>query len=119
MPIKKLLKRQKSTAYSNKLSYEELMNAESKLGSTLFGPIPDGHQREFFAFKKNVWIWYERWSGQDGTLQELTIRYEVKPAGIFKRAGNGNYEKIHGAELENFRRAVHSYLQLVKTKLYC
>ena len=35
--------------YSNRLSYQELLNAESALGRTLFGPIPDGHQREFFV----------------------------------------------------------------------
>ena len=89
------------------------------MGRTLFGPIPAGHNREFFAAKKNVWIWHESWTDNLGTLQDMTVRYEVRPTGVFKRANQGNYEKIEGAELNNFRRAAHSYLDLVKSKLYC
>lgn len=109
----------KPASYTNKLSYNDLINAESALGRTLFGPIPAGHQREFFAARKNVWIWHESWEDQAGVLQDMTIRYEVRPTGVFKRAGQGNYEKIEGDELDNFRRAARSYLNLVKTKLYC
>ena len=105
--------------YSNKLSYDELINAESSLGRTLFGPIPMGHQREFFAAKKNVWIWHESWTNKSGDLQDLTVRYEVRPNGVYKRANQGNYEKLEGDELNNFRKAARSYLNLVKTKLYC
>lgn len=105
--------------YTNKLTYSDLINAESALGRTLFGPIPEGHNREFFAARKNVWIWHESWKDKFGGLQDMTVRYEVRPTGVFKRAGQGNYEKIEGEELDNFRRAAHSYLDLVKTKLYC
>lgn len=105
--------------YTNKLSYDELINAESALGRTLFGVIPEGHSREFFASRKNVWIWYESWTDKAGDLQELTVRYEVRPTGVWKRANKGNYEKLEGDELDNFRRAARSYLDLVKTKLYC
>ena len=115
--LKMLLKPQ--PAYSNKLSYDELINAESSLGRTLFGPIPMGHQREFFVAKKNVWIWHESWTDKSGDLQDLTVRYEVRPTGVFKRANQGNYEKIEGDELNNFRKAAKNYLNLVKTKLYC
>ena len=52
----------------------ELINAESALGRTLFGDVAPGHQREFFMHKKNVWIWHE-----DG----MTIRYEVRSNGVF------------------------------------
>lgn len=105
--------------YTNKLTYEELMNAESQLGKTLFGPIPAGHQREFFQFKKNVWIWYESFVNQAGRIEEMTIRYEVRPTGVYKKPSGGYYERIEGDELMNFRRAAKGYLELVKTKLYC
>ena len=105
--------------YTNKLSLEDLINAESELGRTLFGPIPVGHQREFFESKKNVWVWHENWTDQFGKLQEMTIRYEVRPNGVYKKTNNSDYCKIEGAELENFRQAARSYLNLVKTKLYC
>lgn len=117
MSLKKLLTRKSS--YSNKLSYEDLINAESALGRTLFGPIPVGHQREFFESKKNVWIWHESFYDELGVFQEMTIRYEVRPNGVFKRPMNGNYRKIEGEELENFRKAARSYLNIIKTKLYC
>lgn len=121
MSRRKLLKKHRlaQPTYTNKLSYDELINAESALGRTLFGPIPAGHSREFFAARRNVWIWHESWTDKFGALQQMTIRYEVRPTGVWKRANAGNYKKIEGDELDNFRRATHSYLDLVKTKLYC
>ncbi|MDO4742288.1 MAG: hypothetical protein Q4A79_02860 [Candidatus Saccharibacteria bacterium] len=105
--------------YSNKLSYEDLLNAESELGKTLFGPIPAGHQREFFEYKKNVWIWHESWIDANGVTQGATIRYEVRPNGVYKKAPGQQYTKIEGAELKNFCNAAQSYFELVKAKLYC
>ncbi|MBR3131900.1 hypothetical protein IKG33_00595 [Candidatus Saccharibacteria bacterium] len=125
MSLKKLLKDNLANlfepreTYTNKLSYDDLVNAESALGRTLFGPIPAGHQREFFESKKNVWIWHENFLDNLGKMQEMTIRYEVRPTGVYKRVNKSDYHKIEGEELENFRKAAHSYLNLVKTKLYC
>ncbi len=124
MPFGKLLKKKNvdgkiGSRYSGKLSLGDLINAESALGRTIFGPVPDGRQREFFIAKKNVWIWHENWTDKFGQVQEMTIRYEVQPTGVFKRVNSGDYQKIEGAELDNFRKAAHSYLNLAKTKLYC
>ena len=125
MPFKKLLKRQprvhvaKSGRASNGFTYEELVNAESELGRTLFGPIPEGCRREFFQSRPNVWIWYETFRNNVGKMEEMTVRYEVRPTGVYKKPEGGMYEKIEGEELENFRRAARGYLKLVKTKLYC
>ena len=110
---------QKQPTYTNKLSYDDLINAESALGRTLFGPIPAGHQREFFKHKENVWIWYESWLDEAGKEQTITIRYEVRPAGVYKKVAGSGYKKLEGAELNNFRMAAKNYLNLVKTKLYC
>ena len=104
--------------YSNKLSYDDLVNAESAIGRTIFGPIPEGHQREFFEYRKNVWIWHERFVTPNGVMQDMTVRYEVRPDGVFKRPGNGSYHKIEGVELNNFRKAAQMYLDLIKAKLY-
>jgi basic membrane lipoprotein Med (substrate-binding protein (PBP1-ABC) superfamily) len=54
-----------------------------------------------------------------GKMEEMTVRYEVRPTGVYKKPEGGMYEKIEGEELENFRRAARGYLKLVKTKLYC
>lgn len=111
-------KRIQTPRYSNSLSYTDLMNLESQWGGTLFGPIPAGHQREFFEHKKNVWIWYEGWKDAAGISKDITIRYEVRPSGVFKRVAGEKYEKLEGEELENFRTAAKNYLKLMKTKLY-
>ena len=104
--------------YSNRLTYEELINAESKLGKTIFGPVPPGHTREFFEYRKNIWIWHESFVDINGVTQDMTIRYEVRPEGVYKRPNNGSYSRIDGAELDNFRKAAKAYLQLIKTRLY-
>ena len=44
MSLKKLLGFN-SGRYNNGFTYEDLVNAESALGRTLFGPIPEGHRR--------------------------------------------------------------------------
>ena len=106
-------------SYTNRPTLADLINAESALGRTIFGPIPAGHQREFFASHKNVWIWYESWTDAAGAMQDMIVRYEVRPTGVYKRANKGNYERLEGEELKNFCQAVHSYLDLVKSKLYC
>ena len=108
-----------SARINNKFTYEELINAESALGRTLFGPIPEGCRREFFESKPNVWIWHESFTDKLGRMEEMTIRYEVRPTGVYKKPVGGAYERLTGAELDNFRRAARSYLALVKTKLYC
>ncbi|MBR2836878.1 hypothetical protein IKE79_00800 [Candidatus Saccharibacteria bacterium] len=104
--------------YSNRLSYDDLLVAESELGRTIFGPIPEGHQREFFKHRKNVWLWHESWTNAVGMTEQMTIRYEVRPTGVYKKAIGGAYQKLEGAELDNFCNAVRSYYNLVKTKLY-
>ena len=95
------------------------MNAESELGRTLFGPIPYGRQREFFKSRNNVWIWHENWVNEFGDSQNITISYEVRPAGVYKKSAGKPYIKIEGEELDNFRQAAKNYLELVKAKLYC
>ena len=99
------------------ITVDDLMNAESELGRTIFGPIPAGHQREFFQAKKNLWIWHESWT-ELGEPKEITVRYEVREDGVYKKIPNRSYEKISGAELENFRKALHAYLKIIKEKLY-
>lgn len=124
MSLKKLLTKPKNSLviskyYTNKLTYDDLVNAESELGRTLFGPIPAGHQREFFMSRDNTWIWHENWINQSGVPSQITLRYEVRPNGVFKKTEGGTYQKIDGDELNNFRLAAKSYLNLVKSKLYC
>ncbi|MBR2586846.1 hypothetical protein IKE71_00510 [Candidatus Saccharibacteria bacterium] len=98
-------------------SLEDKINLESALGRTIFGPIPAGHQREFFEYKKNLWIWHESWT-ELGRPVEITLRYEVRPDGVFKKTNGSGYYKLEGAELANFLNAARKYLELIKTQLY-
>lgn len=107
----------KSTPAKQKLTEEDLINAESQLGATLFGPVPNGHRREFFRFQHNVWVYHESWT-TNGKNMESTITYEVRENGVYKLPLGGQYIKIKGAELENFRKAVHEYLKIIKSRLY-
>ncbi len=110
---KKLLEKVKNVLARPSSSYvwteDDLINAESAIGRNIFGAIPEGATREFFCHKKNVWLWYENGS---------TIRYEVRPQGVYKKIADAKYQKISGQELENFRQATKNYLKLVKERLY-
>ena len=107
----------RSTPARLKLTEADLINAESALGATLFGPIPKGHRREFFRYRHNVWIFHESWL-EGNKKCESTITYEVRENGVYKIPLGGEYTKIRGKELENFCRATAEYLKLIKTKLY-
>ena len=112
MPFKNLISFKRTPR-----TLDDKINAESELGRTIFGPIPAGHQREFFEHKKNVWIWHESWN-ELGVRQEITLRYEVRPDGVYKKTNSSPYVKLSGAELSNFRVATKKYLELIKTNLY-
>lgn len=99
-------------------SRADLINAESRLGSMIFGPIPEGHRREFFHDRENIWIWHESWVDAEQHPRQLTVRYEVRPSGVYKKLSAGKYFKLDGAELDNFLRATRTYLALIKQHLY-
>ena len=101
-----------------KWTYDDLLNAESSVGRTLFGPVPKGHQREFFALRRNTWMWYENWFDEKGKVQEVSLRYEVRPDGVYKKMLGGVYSKIAGHELNNFVAAVRMYHAKIKQELY-
>lgn len=100
------------------LTRGDLINAESRLGSKIFGPIPAGHRREFFHDQQNIWIWHEAWTDDEGHDRQMTVRYEVRPSGVYKKLSAGKYVKLEKSELENFRRATHAYLETIKRDLY-
>lgn len=99
-------------------AHADFLNAESQYGRQLFGPIPAGHQREFFHDHDNIWIWHEAWQDHGRQSHALTVRYEVRPSGVYKKVAAGDYVALEAAELNNFRTAAHAYLYLIKQQLY-
>lgn len=87
----------------------ELIRREAKIGGQLFGPIPSGHQREFFCLDEHTWVWHEAWNDEQGRPQVVTTRYEVRPSGVLKIQNNQTYQSLSFSEALNLYKAVENY----------
>lgn len=101
-----------------KLSRRELIQLESEIGATLFGPIPKGHHRQFFNLDRTTWIWYEEWTDHLGKKRSSTTRYEVHPNGILKVQEGARYNFIEGQEFDNLVLATRLYYEKVAREIY-
>ncbi len=102
-----------------KYTERELLRAESAIGRQLFGPIPSGHQREFFCLDARTWIWYEKWIDPETKKpREHTTRYEVHSNGVIKIQENQPYTVLEGEELKNLEAAVKIYHEKVMREVY-
>ncbi len=100
------------------LTERELLTLESEIGSKLFGPIPDGHRREFFCLDAHTWIWHEEWLDEKKKLQTSTVRYETNDHGILKVQEGARYNYLEGEELQNFYVAARMYYEQVARQVY-
>ncbi len=96
----------------------DLIRAESKIGATLFGPVPANHRREFFCLDEYTWVWYEEWVDEYGKRHEMTTRYELHPHGVLKVQDGQPYAVVEGEELRNLAIAVRMYYEQVMHDLY-
>lgn len=97
----------------------DLIRLESEIGRELFGPIPDGHRREFFNLDDETWVWHEEWNDAvTGKHQEVTTRFETHPNGILKVQDGQPYRFIEGEELQYFVKATQLYYERVMTEVY-
>jgi len=97
----------------------ELISKESKIGRTMFGPIPRGHQREFFCLDEHTWIWYESWTDKATSRRmERTTRYEIHPNCVLKIQDGEPYKEVTGEELYNLVLATRQYFATVADKVY-
>lgn len=118
-PISPLLKLSKKDRPLEKLTERELIQLESQIGQSVFGPLPSNVvRREFFNLDDKTWIWHEEVKKDGQPNSEVTIRYEVQPKGILKVQSGPRYTYIEGAELQNFVMAVHEYYERVTRGLY-
>jgi len=93
-----------------------LIKFESKIGRNLFGPIPEGHNREFFCLDEHHWIWHEDWLDQAGKRVVVSTKYNIRPSGILKSQNGQSYHQIEQKEANHLYQAVHQYVRLVKTE---
>lgn len=118
-PVKPLLTLRRKDRSLKTLTERELIQLESQIGATVFGPAsPQVVRREFFNLDKDTWIWHESVKQSDGTMQEVTVRYEVQPKGILKVHPGPRYDYLEGEELRNFVLAVNEYYERVARQLY-
>lgn len=97
--------------------YRNLIRREAKIGGELFGPIPDGHKREFFCLDKHTWVWHEEWIDDNGQHQMKTTRYDVGRDRILK-SQNGQYSLLSANEARNLKDAATLYQQRIERELY-
>lgn len=119
-PIAPLLKAPPRKSRLAKMTTErDLLEAESAIGRTLFGPLPPFVvRRDFFNLDETTWIWHEVTRNSRGGMEETTTRYEVQPRGILKVQPGPRYSYLEGAELHNFTLAVRTYYERVASTLY-
>ena len=101
------------------LTERQLIELESEIGRELFGPIPAGHQRDFFCLDDHTWVWYEEWTDvASGQKRSTTTRYEVHQNGILKAQDGTTYKFIEGQELRNLALAVRLYYEQTMRQIY-
>lgn len=117
--IKKLLSVivPKDAAAARAEAYREAIREEAKVGGTLFGPIPQGHRREFFCLDEHTWVWHEEWVEANRTHRVLTTRYDVRPHGIFKAQDGQPYQPLSRDEAVRLVQAMHRYNQVLDAEL--
>lgn len=112
------LKMPKSNQSFNRMSERKLLQLESKIGRELFGPIPKGHQREFFCLDDKTCIWYEAYKDESGKDVESTTRYEIQGDRVLKAQGSSRYSYLEGQELTNLLLAIDIYYERVMRGVY-
>ncbi len=117
--IKKLLSviLPKDAATARADAYREAIREEAKVGGTLFGPIPQGHRREFFCLDEHTWVWHEEWTDGKNGHRVLTTRYDVRPHGIFKAQDGQPYQPLSRDEAVRLVQAMHHYNEVLDAEL--
>lgn len=96
----------------------DIIAREAAVGASVLGPIPAGHQRQFFCLDSHTWIWNEQWINSEGKQCMYNVQYDVRPDGILKRVNNSSPIKLGDQELQNFDQAITRYYHEVSSKVY-
>jgi hypothetical protein len=97
---------------------QALLKRAAELGGRLFGPVPEGREREFYCLDAHTWIWRESWTGENGRRRTVVTRYDVRPTGVTKRQDDGPEQRLTREEArhlywstELFRRRINAEYQ--------
>lgn len=101
------------------LTERDLIKSESEIGRRLFGPVPEGHSRDFFCLDSTTWVWQEEWQdSESGQIQQVITQYEIQPNGILKVQTGHEYSYVDGAELTNLAIAIRLYYERTMRQVY-
>lgn len=107
------------TAHRRATQERELIRRESKIGATLFGPVPAGHTREFFCLDQHTWVWFEEWfNAETQHTEHMNVHYEIQPRGVLKTVNNVRYGYVSGPELAHLLEAIKTYHDRVAIEVY-
>src|SRR5665213_348150 len=91
----------KDDAQKAQIAERQLIHFESQFGKQIFGPVPEGHNRDFFCLDENTWIWHEDWLDEKGQRHVLSTRYVVRPAGTIKSQNGSAYQQLEAEEADH------------------
>jgi hypothetical protein len=91
---------------------QKILRRHAQIGGHVFGPIPKGHDRQFFCLDKYTWVWHESWKDRQGQ-HVVTTRYDVRPNGVFKVQNGGGYQSLSNGEAKNLYEAAELYMHRV------
>jgi hypothetical protein len=112
------LSRQMS-AHKQAMRRNQLIHQEARIGSSVLGEVPAGHQREFFCLDKNTWVWSEQWYDQQAKMsRHMNVRYEFQPHGVLKIVDEIPRGYVTGKELKNLVTAIKTYTNRVAVEVY-
>jgi len=98
---------------------KDLIRVESKIGGTLFGPVPKGRRREFFCLDEHTWVWYESTNDPaTGKTNTMTTRYEIRGEHIIKAQDGQPYRYTSLEESRNLVNAMTQYYELIYQRIY-
>lgn len=106
-------------AQKKRAKIRELIRRESKIGATVFGVIPKGHQRDFFCLDARTWVWIEQWFDHEAkTEKSMHVQYEFQPRGVLKTVDGIAVGFVQAAELAHLLEAIYTYERRVYQEVY-
>ena len=98
-------------------AYRQKIRNESRVGGSVFGPVPEVRRREFICLDEKTWLWHEEWRDDQGKLHAVTTKYDIRPNGIIKTQ-NGIDRTVTADEALNLLQAARNYKKMVHEQLY-
>lgn len=95
---------------------QAILRRAAELGGKLFGPIPEGREREFYCLDAHTWIWRESWLDESGRRQTTVTRYDVRPTGVTKSRDDGPVQRLTSEEARHLYWSTELFRQRINAE---